>query len=86
MNDERAVLVEDAKLTSMRTEIACTCLQRENLAKATCFHRILPRSVPDEYKPVVFTDGVRQPFPCPTRKARRIALNGPRLLLTSRTC
>ena len=27
------------------------------------------RSVPDEYKPLVFKDGVRQPFPCPTRKA-----------------
>ncbi|CAE7570339.1 ML1 [Symbiodinium natans] len=30
---------------------------------------VMHRSVPDEYRPVVFTDGVRQPFPCPTRKA-----------------
>jgi len=31
---------------------------------------VMHRSVPDEYRPVVFTDGVRQPFPCPTRKIK----------------
>lgn len=31
---------------------------------------VMHKSVPDEYKPLVFKDGVRQPFPCPTRKVK----------------
>jgi len=31
---------------------------------------VMHRSVPDEYKPVVFASGARQPFPSPTRKIK----------------
>ena len=35
------------------------------------FSELVLRSIPDEYKPVIFADGVRQPFPPPTRKIKR---------------
>mmetsp|Transcript_16464 Transcript_16464/g.31063 ORF Transcript_16464/g.31063 Transcript_16464/m.31063 type:complete len:269 (+) Transcript_16464:71-877(+) len=34
---------------------------------------VLHKSVPDEYKPAIFADGIRQPFPPPTRKIKRPA-------------
>ena len=32
-----------------------------------------PRSVPEEYKPMIFADGQPQPFPAATRKIKRPA-------------
>ena len=51
--------------------LSCTHSVTQPFSKITarCKRCLVARSVPDEYRPVVFTDGVRQPFPCPTRKA-----------------
>ncbi|CAE7570336.1 ML4 [Symbiodinium natans] len=40
---------------------------------------VMHKSVPDEYKPVILSNGVRQRFPAPTRKIKRPATGTQRL-------
>lgn len=36
---------------------------------------VMHSSVPDDYKPMLFSNGVRQPFPAPTKKLHRPQLH-----------
>ena len=57
-----------AKLGSARESFECRAVQAhvERYRNSPVMHR----SVPDEYKPVIFKNGVRKNFPRPTKKVK----------------